>query len=225
MEVILGYNIQNIRIYCSLKLVKWARRLVWFLLIFLIRPVNLFAQDTDNTDHDWIYINRIIVSGSSDESEPKNYQVYSAFTLEAAIRKQISFAFSMELNLKTESREVDFTDDAGLVTNLGSVELLPVNIILHYRLLLNGGFHPYIGAGGNFTVCWEKSGILDNKDLTPSFGPALQLGADFDLAPYMLFNIDIKWNSMRTNIKENGRKIVRLKLDPINFGVGIGFRF
>jgi outer membrane protein W len=192
---------------------------------YILPATDLFAQNSGNNSHQWTYINRIIVTGSSDQSDPKNYQVYSAFTLEASIRKQINSAFSAELNIKTESREVDFTDDTGVATNLGSVELLPVNIIMRYHLPFKGSFHPYIGAGGNFTICWEKSGFLDNKDLTPSFGAAIQLGADIDLTSFILFNIDIKWNSMRTNIEESGRKIVRLKLDPINFGAGIGFRF
>jgi outer membrane protein len=211
------------RSYCPLK-----RFVLIFLLgicLTILPATDLFAQNSDNNSHKWTYINRIIITGSSDQSDPKNYQVYSAFTLEAAIRKQINAAISAELNIKTESREVDFTDDTGAVTNLGSVELLPVNIILRYHLPLKSAFHPYIGAGGNFTVCWEKSGFLDNKDLTPSFGGAIQLGADIDLTSFILFNIDIKWNSMRTDIEENGRKIFSLKLDPINFGAGIGFQF
>jgi len=213
------------RSYCPLKRFGLIFLLGLCICLYILPATDLFAQNSGNNSHQWTYINRIIVTGSSDQSDPKNYQVYSAFTLEAAIHKQINAAISAELNIKTESREVDFTDDAGVVTNLGSVEVLPVNIILPYHLPLKSGFHPYIGIGGNFTICWEKSGFLDNKDLTSSFGPAIQLGADFNFASYMLFNFDIKWNSMRTNIEENGREIVKLKLDPINFGAGIGFRF
>ena len=211
------------RSYCPLK--RFGLIFLLGICLYILTATELFAQNSGNNSHQWTYINRIIITGSSDQSDPKNYQVYSAFTLEAAIRKQINSAISAELNIKTESREVDFTDDTGVVTNLGSVELLPVNIILRYHLPLKSAFHPYIGIGGNFTVCWEKSGFLDNKDLTPSFGAAIQLGADIDLTSFILFNIDIKWNSMRTDIEESGRKIVKLKLDPINFGAGIGFRF
>ncbi|MEJ2052173.1 MAG: OmpW family outer membrane protein [Calditrichota bacterium] len=198
--------------------------LCWF-IIFILLAGGVQTGDAGNGRQQWTYINRVVLTGSSDHSDPANYRVYSAFTLEAAVRRQFTPSLSAEFNFKTESREVDITDNAGTVTNLGSIELLPLNLILRYHIPPKGGFHPYFGVGGNFTVCWEKSGFLDNKDLTPSFGPALQLGADFDLASYILFNIDIKWNSMRTDIEENGKNLVRLKLDPINFVAGIGFSF
>jgi len=197
---------------------------LWFAVLF-VSTAALYAQDANNSIHQWTYLNRVIITGSSDHSDPKNYKVYSAFTMETVIRWQFSSILVAEVNVKTESREVDVTDNARVVTNLESIELLPINLIIEYHPPVRGGIHPYIGIGGNFTLCWEKSGVLDNKDLTPSLGPALQLGADFDLASYIVFNIDIKWNRMRTDIEENGTKIVSLKLDPINFGTGLGFRF
>lgn len=108
---------------------------------------------------------------------------------------------------------------------LGSVELLPVHLLLQWRPRRAGAVHPYLGAGGNLTVCWEKSGVLDSTDLSPSVGPALQVGVDLDLSPSALLNLDIKWNAMRTNVESGETRIARLTLDPLAQGLGLGFRF
>jgi outer membrane protein len=77
----------------------------------------------------------------------------------------------------------------------------------------------------NLTVTWEKSGELDSTDLTPSVGPALALGLEVDLSRSVFLNADIRWNTLRTDIEANGARLVRLRLDPLSFGLGVGARF
>ncbi|MEJ2536325.1 MAG: hypothetical protein P8048_04615, partial [Calditrichia bacterium] len=105
MKSIIGIH----RSYCPLK--RFGLIFLLGICYYILPATELFAQNSGNNSPKWTYINRIIITGSSDQSDPKNYQVYSAFTLEAAIRKQINAAISAELNIKTESREVDFTED------------------------------------------------------------------------------------------------------------------
>jgi len=195
--------------------------------LVLMMSVNLKAQETVNGENKWIFKTRMIMTGSSDQSDPDGYMVYSAITFEPSISRKLSGVFSLELNLRTESHEVDFSENAekGNETALGSIELLPVNLVFQAFLPTQSKFHPYAGAGMNLTVCWEKSGALNSRDLTPTFGPAVQLGTDIHFSSNMLFNVNVGWNSSRTELKDKELKIAELKMDPISLGVGLGFKF
>lgn len=198
---------------------------VGLLHIVLLAAPSLYAHDISLPGHAWIYRNRVIMTGSSDHSDPDGYMVFSALTLEAGISRQFSRVLAAELTIRTESHEVDFTDSLGVNNRLGSIEFLPINLLLQFYLPMKGAVHPYLGVGGNATICWEKSGTLDTLPLSNSIGPALQAGVDFDIGAYALFNIDIKWNMMRTDIQTGGTTIATLMVDPITFGIGLGFRF
>ena len=107
---------------------------------------------------------------------------------------------------------------------LGSLELLPVNLFFQYRRLA-GTLHPYAGVGVNATFAWEKSGVLDSVDMKPSFGPAIQIGADLDLSPQVLLNADLKWNRLRADLEIAGVPFTSIRMDPVALGAGVGFRF
>jgi outer membrane protein len=173
----------------------------------------------------WSFRTRAIITGNSAESEPAGYKMYSAITLEAALTRRLGRLFGLELGVRTESREVDFQPGEEPAERLGSLELLPVNLLLQVRPALSGRFHPYAGAGLNLTVAWEKSGVLDSMDVSPSPGAALQLGADLDLSPAILLNFDLRWNALSVDIENRSVPYASLKVDPIALGLGLGFRF
>jgi hypothetical protein len=85
---------------------------------------------------------RILAAGSSDKSEPAGYKVFSAFTIEAGLRRTFSRILSAELTVRTESREVDSLFPAGEDRRLGSLELLPLILLLQIRPPLCGALHP-----------------------------------------------------------------------------------
>ncbi len=174
----------------------------------------------------WTVVTRAVSAGSSDEAEsdPQGYKVYSAFTLEAAVRRRLARRVALELTLRTESREVDRFTGAPEATRLGSVELLPVSLLLQYRRPA-GSLRPYLGLGANLTVCWEKSGALDSSELSPSLAPAVQLGLDAGASQRAFFNVDVRWNPMRTNLTSDGVRVARLKVDGLALGLGVGLRF
>jgi outer membrane protein len=151
--------------------------------------------------------------------------VFSAVTLEAGLRRTFSRILGAELTVRTESREVDSLFPAGEDRRLGSLELLPLNLMLQFRLPTRGAVHPYAGAGVNLTVAWEKSGALDSLDMPASVGPALQVGADFDLSSRTLLNVDLEWNTLTADLKNGETRLTRLKVDPLSLGIGLGFRF
>lgn len=173
----------------------------------------------------WTFRTRIVMSGNSDESTPPGYVVYSGVGLEAAVSRGIGGAFGMEVSLRTESREVDYEPEDGARERLGSLELLPLNLLVQFRPATGGKLKPYAGAGVSFTATWEKSGVLDSMDVGSHLGPALQLGADIELSGSVLFNVDLRWNTLTADVENAGVPYTSLKIDPIAFALGVGFRF
>jgi outer membrane protein len=187
-----------------------------------LAPTNMAAQSA--SEKPWLFTTRILMTGSSDNSEPPGYQVYSAFTLEASLRRMLGRSFAAEVTIRTESREVDSLFPSGENRRLGSLELLPLNLFVQYRLQ-TGNVRPYAGAGVSATFAWEKSGVLDSADMKASLGAALQLGADLRLSSSAVLNADLKWNRTQLSLSNGGSPLTDIQLDPLSLGVGVGFRF
>ncbi len=167
------------------------------------------------------FISRLVGTGSTDMSDPAGYKAYSSIHLDASLRCPLSSRLAAEINLAHESREVDlFTADEEI--SLGSMELLPVNLTVLYHTNFKG-WHPYIGAGINYTLFWEKSGELNRKKLSPSFGPGLQLGADLPITTHASLNIDAKFLRVQTDWEGPDKEEVSLKIHPTMLGIGLAF--
>jgi outer membrane protein len=191
------------------------------LLAALCLPGAAAAQ---HDAHPWTLRTRALLVGANAESDPVGLEVYSAIAVEADISRRLGRHFALELILATLSHEVTATTN-GDETPLGSVELLPPTLLAQYHFLPGGRIHPYVGAGVNLTIFFEKSGALDALDLAPRVAPAAQLGADWDLSDRMLLNLDVKWIWLRTTIEDEGERVADLTIDPFIIGVGVGWRF
>lgn len=195
------------------------------LVLNLLISISAFSEDTLQTQSSWSFQTRLVMTGSSDVSEPAGYTVYSAFSIEPTLTRRISSGFSVAFNVRTESHEVDFKDSSDSEIPLGSIELLPLNLFLQFDLIHSAKARMYIGAGANLTFCWEKSGELNSSDLPPSLGPALQLGTDLNISKAIFMNLNIGWNALQMDIESAGTKVSNLKMDPINLGIGLGYKF
>jgi outer membrane protein len=58
-----------------------------------------------------------------------------------------------------------------------------------------------------------------------SVGGALQAGVDFQVAKQWFVNLDLKKVWIDTDVKLNGTKLTNLRIDPVLFSVGVGYRF
>ena len=58
-----------------------------------------------------------------------------------------------------------------------------------------------------------------------SFGPALQVGVDIPLSKQLYLNVDVKKVFIKTDVSAGGTKVGTFKVDPVLFGVGLGWRF
>ena len=116
-------------------------------------------------------------------------------------------------------------------TRLGTVRHLPPVLTAQYHFApTNPVVRPYVGFGVNYThfsaVDLNLSGTeLDIK--RHSWGTAFQMGADFPITDKLSFNVDFKKVDIRTDvkIKSTGDHLGTIKIDPVLFGIGLGYKF
>ncbi|NWJ42002.1 MAG: OmpW family protein [Geothrix sp.] len=132
--------------------------------------------------------------------------------------------FSAELVL-TVPQEHDVTLNG---VKLGTFKHLPPTLTAQWRFLPGGAVDPYIGAGLNYTLISDvklADGALDLDK--SSLGLAAQAGVDIQLAPKWSLNVDVKYVQIKSDVKvaATGAKVTTVKVDPMLYGVGIGYRF
>jgi outer membrane protein len=193
------------------------------LALALVQVPQLAAQSAPTGD--WSFRTRGFIAGGSHSSEPDGFKVYSGLGIEVALDRKLNRHLSASLAVRTESREVDSIPASGTALRLGSLELLPMSLLVQYRPGVGGGVRPYFGVGGTLTVAWEKSGVLDSLDVTPYFGPALQAGLDISLSASVLFNADLRWNALQPSLESHQVRLAQLNIDPLTIGLGVGFVF
>jgi outer membrane protein len=125
----------------------------------------------------------------------------------------------------------------GGIGKLASTWVLPPTLTVQYHFTPNAKVRPYVGAGVNYTMFYSEkpSAGLEaavgqtNVDLKDSFGWAAQAGVDIDLTEKMFLNFDVKYIDIDTTARLDttaiGTQRVKISLDPLVFGVGLGFRF
>lgn len=129
------------------------------------------------------------------------------------------------------------TGTTGAIGKLASTWVLPPTLTAQYHPIAEGPVRPYVGAGVNYTLFYSEdaSGALEGAvgptkvHMSDSFGWALQAGVDVDLNERMFVNFDIKYIDIDTTARLTttaaGVQRVRVHLDPIVAGVGLGMRF
>lgn len=172
----------------------------------------------------WTIATRAYMSGTSAGSAPEGYEAYSAFGLEAALRRDLGGPFSLELVLCPQSREVEFTAGGEPAPNLGSLEILPVMLLAGWRAA-GDGLRPYLGAGLALSVFWEKSGDLNSTDIPAAVGPVLQAGAEFPLSPRLSGSVELKLHGLTADVTGLEPGPVELRLHPSLLSAGVGYRF
>ena len=142
----------------------------------------------------------------------------------------ISYFFSKniaaELILTVPQKQHVYSNGA----DLGTFKHLPPTLTVQYHFTDFTGYKPYVGAGLNYTqITAEKisaGGGTNNVTLSDkSVGGALQAGVDIPLTKQVSLNIDVKKVYLKTHVYVGGADGGTLKLDPVLFGVGVGYRF
>lgn len=115
-------------------------------------------------------------------------------------------------------------------TYLGSAYLLPPSITLQYHFDQIGPLKPYVGAGPQYTLFYNKSqdGALGKLHLSDGFGFALQAGTDIPLGDSGAFlNIDVKKFFAQTTASfgKPGTVAAHVNINPWLIGAGVGYKF
>jgi outer membrane protein len=114
-------------------------------------------------------------------------------------------------------------------TKLANVWLLPPTVTVQYHFDQIGPFKPYVGAGPNFTIFYDRSnGPLGKLRTTDNWGFALQVGTDVPLTEdgRYFFNIDVKRLWLSTSASFSGAPVTaKVNINPWLIGTGVGIRF
>jgi outer membrane protein len=186
-----------------------------------VRAINIAPNDSSDT---------ILDTGTE-------VTVDSQATLEIDLTYMLNDSWGIEVIAATAEHDLATSKGALGGADAGSVWVLPPTVTLQYHFATDGGWHPYLGAGVNFTLFYSYDlsddlaglGVTD-VDFDESFGLAGNLGVDIDLSERWLFNLDVKYIMISTDASlkvEGGDTLaeVSVDIDPWVFGVGIGYRF
>jgi outer membrane protein len=143
---------------------------------------------------------------------------------------EVDFSYFFTRNFATEliltvPQEHDVTLNG---TKIGTFKQLPPTLTAQWHFLPGQSVDPYLGAGLNLTLMSDvhlANGALDlDKSST---GLAAQAGVDFKVASNCFINVDIKYMQIRSDVKAaaTGAKVTAVKVDPMLYGAGIGYRF
>lgn len=109
--------------------------------------------------------------------------------------------------------------------NIGSTKHLPPTVTLQYHFNTNTQFHPYVGAGVNYTQFFTERSSLGKLELAHSFGPAIEAGFDYALDKNWGANLGIWYADIDTKAKLNGAKLDTVKIDPVVYMIGASYKF
>ena len=125
----------------------------------------------------------------------------------------------------------------GSIGKLASTWVLPPTLTAQYHFNPAGHVRPYVGAGVNYTIFYSEkasSGLEaavgpTKVNMKNSLGPAIQAGVDFDIGKNIFLNLDAKWIQIDTTARLDttalGTEKVKVHLDPLVIGIGIGTKF
>lgn len=137
---------------------------------------------------------------------------------------------ALELIATTPQKHTVYLGGEADANKIGTLRHLPPTLTLQYHFApTNPTVRPYVGLGVNYThfsAVKLDTGLgkvtLNNK----SWGLAYNIGADFPITDKLSFNVDFKKIDIHSEATLVGvGKIGTVKVDPVLFGIGIGYRF
>ncbi|HYR05971.1 MAG TPA: OmpW family outer membrane protein [Gallionella sp.] len=183
----------------------------------LLVSSNVFAEAGD-----WLVRARAVNIDTKNSSSPlPGVAVSNELIPEADISYFLTENISAELVL-TSPHKHDVTLNG---TFLGTLKDLPPTLLAQYHFKSGNSFRPYVGAGLNYTIFSNVKipGFVVSRSST---GGALQIGFDIPINKNLSFNVDIKKVYMKTDVKTAaGAYVTTLKIDPVLFGIGLGWKF
>ncbi|GEK47966.1 outer membrane beta-barrel protein [Halomonas pacifica] len=110
-------------------------------------------------------------------------------------------------------------------SDIGSIERMPVNLMVNYYPMgsLDSRVQPYVGAGLNYT---RFSGEPAGLDARRSYGAVGQVGIDLAITDNLMLNGAVNYADVDTRIStSDGQNLGEAKVDPLTIGGGVTLRF
>jgi outer membrane protein len=135
--------------------------------------------------------------------------------------------------------ETDIEGDGTIssVDKVGDTKFLPPTVTLQYHFNTGSDFHPYVGAGINYTFFWDENASDapfngSDLDLDDSWGFAGELGLDYTFQNDYLVSAQIWYIDIGTEADSSGAAgnpalagKADVDIDPWVFMLGVGKKF
>jgi outer membrane protein len=216
-----------------------ARRcLIAFVVVLTLLPVAAQAQDGH-----WIIRGRLVSVSPNDSStaiagtDGSKVIVDDDLIPEVDLTYMFNRNWGLEVIAGTSQHRLGVSGGALTGADAGSVRVLPPTLTLQYHSNSDGPLDVYGGLGVNYTLFYsydlsdDLAGLgVHDLDFSQSFGLSGQIGMDVALKGAWVFNVDVKYINMSTDVDlvlGTGAVLdtVTVDINPWVFGVGIGYRF
>ena len=191
-------------------------------LCTLLSAGAAFAQQAK--DGPWmVRVRAVHLDSANSDSTGLGLSLNNKWMPEVDVSYFFSKNLAVELVLTVPQKHTLHSDLLG--RDIGTLKHLPPTLLGQYHFEANG-FKPYVGAGINYTrfssVDVLNGGATVDKN---SWGPALQVGVDIPLSGNMYLNFDLKKVYIQTDVSAGSANLGTFKVDPVLFGMGLGWRF
>lgn len=114
-------------------------------------------------------------------------------------------------------------------SDVASTRHLPPTLSLMWYPEVSDRFHPFLGAGINYTMFFDEKtrGALDGTKLKldDSVGVAFAAGVDINLPEPWSLMVDARWFDIDTEAKLDGDSLGDIHIDPYALGVALAYKF
>ena len=134
------------------------------------------------------------------------------------------YLFSDKVGVELNSSEKFEHDLSAAGASVGSVDRLPVNLLVNYYPLggLDSKVQPYVGVGLNYTrFSSEPTGF----SIDESYGAIGQAGVDLAVTDNFMLNGYVSYADVSADINAGGATIGEVDMEPVTIGGGITYRF
>ncbi|MET3654695.1 OmpW/AlkL family protein [Dyella japonica] len=106
---------------------------------------------------------------------------------------------------------------------------LPPTLGINYHFMPDSVWSPFVGVGVNYTNFFDtkSAGALKGASVSiaNSWGVAARVGFDLRITDRWLATADVRWINIDSDVKVNGTRVGKAAVDPIAFGLSLGYRF
>ncbi len=152
-------------------------------------------------------------------------RIDSQMGLGLVIGRQISPHFGIELLAATPFEHTVALNGSDAV----DFKHLPPTLSAVYTFAPEARVRPFVGAGINYTVTFEEReyGPLAGTEvkLGNSWGLAAQAGLKFSVSERWDLVFDVRWLDIDADVRVNGGSVGSAEVEPMVYGLHLGYRF